>query len=491
MQSLKLKLQHLKQSKRQINKVPTDILEYAAYRGYKLTPDQKAVLLSVVTNKPTIVHAAHSVGKSVLAAILACWFFETHSTGLGVITAPTARQINNIIFRNMREILPNCPYFAPKASVLHRNASNWIQGIATNSGDSYQGLHSAGGICIIFDEASGIDQVYWDRANTMFEAGKSNHYFLAISNPYTQSSPFYLEAQKGIYEVLNISALNHPNVVEKREIIPGAVTYQTVLQRLGLDCRLAESHEAHKAFTFEGQSYVTQNPLFDVQIRGLYPEQSDFSLYNEQDINNLLIPIEDNMDHGVSIGLDVARYGSCSTVFCVRRGRNIIDIQSYKGFSIVQTADKAKEIANKYQNSVTSAMKIPIFIDGCGLGAGVVDLAGTKNINRYNFIEVLNSRKPSESKEIYVKNMRSELWLKARDYARKSFISIAMLPKDKQQMLIQELKLPTFSIDLQGRTVLEGKDELIKRLGRSPDIADAFVLSCMTPPVSFESHFGR
>jgi len=469
--------------------IPTDIVEYAKYRGYKLTSDQIKVLRSVLTNKPTIVHAGHSIGKSVLAALLACYFFDHYTDGIGIVTAPTARQINDIIFRNMREIMPNSPYFAPKASVLYRNSSSWVKGLATNSGESYQGLHCKGGLLVIFDEAEGIDQIYWQRAFSMYEPNKKGHFFLAISNPYSQSSPFYLEAQKGIYEVLNISALNHPNVTMKEEVVPGAITYATVKMRIETDCRIAEVHEAHKSWKFEDVDYVTENPLFDIQIRGHYPQQSEFSLYNEQDLINIQQNLPDDADYFVSIGCDVARYGLCATVFCVRRGPNIVELLSYKGFSIVQTANKIKELCNKYATKNLSAFKIPCFIDGTGLGAGVVDLKGDSPSDTYNFVEVLSSRKPSEDKEIYVKNMRSELWVRARNLVRAKQVSIAMIEKNLQNQLMQEIKLPEFSIDLQGKTVVESKDDMVKRLGRSPDLADAFNLSLMTPLASFESHF--
>lgn len=467
----------LKKTLTKTTRVPSDIVEYAKYRGIQLTSDQIKVLNSVLTNRPTIVESAHSVGKSLLAALLACWFYETHPDGIGLITAPVNRQISEIIFREMRRILPDCRDFAPKANSLYKHAGHWVNGIASSSGDAFQGKHSKGGILIIFDECASVDQIFWERAHSMFESGKKNHYFLAIGNPYNKSSPMYLEALTGKYSVINMSALDHPNIVEKREVIEGAISYQTVKERFNLDCRLAQEHELDKAFVFEGENYISENPLFDVQIRGKYPLQSDFSLYSEQDLANLLKPIPDDPEYMVSIGCDVARYGSCSTVFVVRRGPNIIEVQSYKGFSIIQTANKLKELCNKYGHKNLSPYRIPCHVDGSGLGCGVIDLAGTIN-DRYNFIEVINNKKADEDMENYVMGKRSEIWIRARDLARKEALSIAMLPKNQQEALLQELRMPEFTVTNNSLIVLESKEKIIKRLGRSPDFADSFGLAC-------------
>lgn len=482
------KVIQLKNQHQLASKPPRDIIDYARFRGIILTEDQKNVLRSVLSNKPTIVESAHSVGKSLLAAVLACWFYETHEDAIGLITAPVNRQISEIIFREMRRILPHCRDFAPKANTLYKHAGHWVNGYATNSGDAFQGKHAKGGILIIFDECASVDQIFWDRAHSMFEANKKNHYMLCIGNPYSKSSPMYLEAQKGMYNVVRMSALTHPNVTEKREVIAGAITYQTVKERIKLDCRIAEQHEIDNCFQFEGNNYIPENPLFDVQILGQYPSQSDFSLYSEKDLNNLLEPIPDDPDYFVTIGCDVARYGSCSTVFVVRRGPNIVEMKSYKGFSIVQTANKLKELCNKYATTKVSPYSIPCQIDGSGLGAGVIDLAGSKN-DKYNFIEVINNKRASEDMENYVNGKRTEIWVRARDLARKKQLSIAMLPKEQQDELLEELRMPEFTVTLNSLIVLESKEKIIKRLGRSPDVADSFGLACLVATLTFESHF--
>ena len=468
--------------------VPTELTAYALSKGISLTGDQLAAARSVLSNTPTIVHAAHGVGKSLLAALLACWFFETHPHSIGLITAPVNRQIGEIIFKEMRRILRDCPHFAPKANSLFRTHDWWVNGYATSSGDAFQGKHSAGGVLILFDECTGIDQVFWDRAKTMAVANRPRHYFLGIGNPYTQSSPMYMESQTGLYNVIRMSALTHPNVVERREVVPGAVTHETVLRRLASDCREAEPHELHKSFEFEGRRYVAENPMFSIQILGDYPSQSDYSLWSDADLESLGRPIGDDASYRVAIGCDVARYGTNATVMCVRRGPNVVHMERHMGYSVVQTAARLKELANKWQTKGHGGTQVPIMIDGTGIGGGVCDLRGTGS-STYNFIEVHNGGRPSEDEELYVPNLRSELWIRARDLARNGKVSISMLPQKDRDALVNELRLPRFSVDNRGRTVLEKKEQISRRLGTSPDLADAFALACMVPKKSYESHF--
>jgi hypothetical protein len=64
-----------------------------------------------------------------------------------------------------------------------------------------------------------------------------------------------------------------------------------------------------------------------------------------------------------------------------------------------------------------------------------------------------------------------------------------MLPEKQQELLLQELRMPEFSVNNRSQIVLESKEKIIERLGRSPDYADSFGLSCLIEQPTFESHF--
>jgi hypothetical protein len=467
-----------------------DIVYYAKQKGIQLTDDQINVLKAVTTNQPCIVNSAHSIGKTMLCAVLAAWFFETKYNGIGLVTAPTNAQITSVFFRQLRAILPNNKWFAPKANRLYKNSNWWIQGVSPANPEAWQGKHNAlGGILILIDECHGVDQVFFERALTMFEAGRKDHFFLCTGNPYSKSSGAYLESLKPIYKTMHISALTHPNILQKKEVVPGAISYENVINRIKHECRKAESGEEHKAFQFEDQLLVSENPLFDTAILGQYPGTASFSLFSEEDLYNLRQPIEDNRDYAVVIGCDPARFGSNSSVTIVRRGPNIVEMISNKGVSLTETSERIKQLCRKYCNGSQTDISIPVCVDACGLGVGLIEMAGT-GASRYNFIEVLNSSKPTEIIEERVINRRAELWLAMRNFARRKQLSISMLDQKQQDAIINELRAVEFKVGLNGKIQLEDKTQIMKRLnGFSPDHADALSLACILPQQTFESHF--
>src|SRR5690625_904899 len=66
--------------------------------GLHMWSKQVKVCESVRDHKRTTVAAAHSVGKSAIASVLACWWIAVHPPGDAIVitTAPTYRRVNAI-----------------------------------------------------------------------------------------------------------------------------------------------------------------------------------------------------------------------------------------------------------------------------------------------------------------------------------------------------------------------------------------------------------
>ena len=140
------------------------------------------------------------------------------------------------------------------------------------------------------------------------------------------------------------------------------------------------------------------------------------------------------------------------------------------------TAERLKELCQTYSQNGQQATQIPVLIDAAGLGAGLVDMRGG-GATRYNFVEV-NSSLKSRWEGDY-NNLRSELWFNASELADSEQISIAPLPDDIKQGLMLELRQPIFTLDSLQRRMVEAKAMTKRRLKASPDLADAFNLSCL------------
>lgn len=168
---------------------------------------------------------------------------------------------------------------------------------------------------------------------------------------------------------------------------------------------------------------------------------------------------------GISLGVDVARYGDDRTVFIILKDGNIELIESYPQTSITEVITRTIQLINDYQIDPNY-----VGIDSVGLGAGVVD--GLKQ-NGYEVIEIQGGAKPIEPEyeEAYKPyNLRSQMYYELR----RDFINgeIGNLNNETLKLELQAVKYEIYS----DKTVkIIGKEAIKKLLGRSPDFADALV----------------
>jgi hypothetical protein len=108
-----------------------------------------------------------------------------------------------------------------------------------------------------------------------------------------------------------------------------------------------------------------------------------------------------------------------------------------------------------------------ILIDAIGLGAGVYDRCKELGLP----VRAVNVGEAAATRETYMR-LRDELWFKARDWFQERWCSV---PQD--DALIAELTAPTYTFTPTGKLVVESKADMKKRGMRSPDLADAFLLT--------------
>jgi hypothetical protein len=156
--------------------------------------------------------------------------------------------------------------------------------------------------------------------------------------------------------------------------------------------------------------------------------------------------------------VDVARYGDDDTVLAKRVGFKIPNLTIWHGLDIVEISEK---ILTEYNKEVNKP--IAIFIDVIGVGAGVYDILHKMNL------PVLPANASSSPQDNRFLNKRAEMYWTLREK-----INLLQLPMDR--FLIEELQIEYFFTDA-GKIQLESKDEIKKRIGRSPDRADAIAMT--------------
>lgn len=110
-----------------------------------------------------------------------------------------------------------------------------------------------------------------------------------------------------------------------------------------------------------------------------------------------------------------------------------------------------------------------VFIDGVGVGGGVVDRC--RQLLVPNVIEVSGGAKATDGRYA---NKRSEMYGRLRDW----LAGAAILDSD---ILEGELVAVEYGFTLQNQIKLEPKDDLKDRLGESPDFADSLALTFAEP----------
>ena len=165
------------------------------------------------------------------------------------------------------------------------------------------------------------------------------------------------------------------------------------------------------------------------------------------------------------IAVDVARYGSDSSIISMRKGLKLKELKEYKNMSLVELCGHIEVMAGNNHN-------MTIKVDETGVGGGVVDILqsrGYKNVIGINF-----GSKPQDTDKFA--DLPSEMWCTFP-------ISDVSLLNDSG--LFHELTDRRFSYDHKARRVVESKDSYKARNnGKSPDKADSVLMLFYEPKIN-------
>jgi len=165
----------------------------------------------------------------------------------------------------------------------------------------------------------------------------------------------------------------------------------------------------------------------------------------------------------VIIGLDVARFGDDATVLTVRKGLWCQRQQVHRGLDTMQAADVLINAINTYKPSA-------VFIDVGAMGAGVIDRV---RMLHYSVTEVNFAGSPQDT-DRYA-NLRAEMYFKLKAWLEGG----GALPNEPT--LKSELSVVEYSFARNGKILLEPKEKIKEKIGKSPDYADSLALTFAMP----------
>lgn len=163
----------------------------------------------------------------------------------------------------------------------------------------------------------------------------------------------------------------------------------------------------------------------------------------------------------VVIGVDPAHKGDDATAIVWRAGQKQFKHKLLQGRDTIEVASELIQI-------IKNDNPAKIFIDTGGIGIGIYD-----QLSRLygNTIVAVNFAQRAERNDIYA-NKRAEMWGRVNDWLKTEQVSI-----EDSDNLHSDLTSGGFSYDISNRLLLEKKENIKKRLGRSPDLGDALALT--------------
>jgi len=420
---------------------------------------QREIMLSIRDNRRTAVRSCHGVGKSHTASLVAAWWLDTHPPGEAfvVTSAPTFAQVRAILWRYIRRVHRRGK-LAGRVNQTEWHMEDELVAFGRKPADhdesAFQGIH-ARYVLVILDEACGIPEQLWVAADAL--TTNADCRILAIGNPDNPASHFRKVCLPGSgWHVIGISAFESPNLTG--EEVPEAVA-QALVGREWVEEKATEWGE--------------DNPLYKSKVLGEFSEDAPNKVVRASDVARCRIdpetkPMAADLEP-VELGVDVGGGGD-ETVIRERRGRRA-------GREWRAHTDRPEKIAPMVIAAIKESGATTVKVDSIGVGFGVIgELRNLAAQGKHTaHIIGVNVGEKSSKPDKY-KNLRAEIWWDlARGLSERGGWDLSAM--ENADTTVAQLLEPLWQADAQGRIQVEPKDEIRKRLGRSPDNADALLLA--------------
>lgn len=215
------------------------------------------------------------------------------------------------------------------------------------------------------------------------------------------------------------------------------------------------------------QKYGKDNPWVLVNVFGRFPPNSLNTLLGPDEVREAMARMAQEHEFSGAariLGVDVGREGDDASVIFPRQGRQAFPPQVLRNASSLHGAGA---VARKWQDWQADA----VFVDNTGgFGGGWVDQLRALS---FQPTPVHFSQAALDAR---YHNKRAEIWFLLAEWIKQG----GCLPNVPE--LIAELTEPTYSFK-DDKLIIEPKDLVKARLGRSPDHADALALTFTAPVV--------
>lgn len=445
--------------------------------GREAWDGQQRIIDSVLANPRTAAKTGQKTGKTDVAGSLAIWWPLFHGPGSWThITSPTFETTKKTLYKEICNLIETAnDRLSPSGWQLPRPAvdplTGWklrhdrgIDAIATKKAPAAAGRSGDKQLYII-DEASGYERALWEALEGNCSGGGR---ILATGNPTQTSGPFFdcFHSGRTVWHPITIDSRTNPNFFGKR--IPGLAEPESIALMI--------------------EQYGEDSPFIDVRVRGDFPKQSGNAVVQlylvERSTKSWELSEDEPITGRLSVGIDVARYGDDNTAIYVRRGWRVLGRTVANGYDASRVVGALRELLEEHRGPQdTGGLRPRVKVDGTGNGSGVVDLLRVvirdqvaRGMDAEWDVIAVDSACTAIQDTKYVRT-RDELWFGIRDWLKEG----GQLPPNMVE-LEQELVAPVYSFGTLNRFLVESKDDIKKKIRRSPDEADALGLCIYEPP---------
>ena len=413
---------------------------------------------SVRNNYKTSARSCHGSGKTFSAARIALWFLFAHLNSVVVTTAPTFRQVEQLLWREIRAAhkFASIPLGGDMLKTRFEINEDWFAiGVSSKTPEGVAGFH-AENILVIGDESSGISREIFEAIEGMLTSDGAR--LLMLGNPTTNDGYFAESFTDPDVKKIHISAFDTPNftlnairsvadltdenVERARVYFPGLVTPRWALSML--------------------KKYGSDSDVWRVRVMGEFPKGEADVLISVDRVAKAIGAERELYGSEEIYGVDPARYGDDWTSIIYRKGNFARVVMMFQGQDTMRTAGETTRLLRENKKAMAH-------IDSIGVGAGVLDRC-KEHSDIKDRVFGLNSASSPEDKEHYV-NLRAEGWDDTNEWLKD-----AVLEENENWY---ELSKPKYKIKSNGKMQIESKEEMKKRGIPSPNTADALVLTIM------------
>ena len=392
------------------------------------------------------VASGHGVGKTALVAWIILWFLSTRAHPNVVVTANTGVQLQTKTWRELakwHKLAINGAWFEWTATKFYLKDSpeTWFATAtpwSVERSEAFAGTHEAH-VLVIFDEASAVEDLIWEVVEGAMTTGEC--VWIAFGNP-TRNTGRFRECWR---------RFRHRWITRRVD---------------GRKAKMASSAQIEKWI----EDYGEDSDFVRIRVRGVFPRAGSNQFIGEDIVYEARQrKAEGHENMPTVIGVDVARFGEDQSVILVRQGLAILAITRFRELGTMELAARVSEACDEYEPAA-------VFVDGVGVGAGVVDRLRQLGVD---VTEVNGGATAADGQTYY--NHRCEMWAGARAWLKDG----GCLPDDQE--LADDLTAPEYGFDGRNRLQLERKDDMKSRGLPSPDAGDALALTFATPVSSFFS----